>query len=73
MNWDKSVAYLPTGAKGGARRSQVGPGILGGNGLRMVTYKRSSWECCLALVLEVLRKVDDSLVEKLRKKLRVGF
>jgi hypothetical protein len=41
------------------------------NGLRMVTYKRSSWECCLAL--EVQRKIDDSLVEKLRKKLRLGF
>jgi len=67
------ICCIPTGAKGGARRSQVGPGILGGNGLRMVTYKRSSWECCLALVLQVLRKVDDSLVEKLRKKLRLGF
>jgi hypothetical protein len=31
---------IPTGAKGGARRSQVGPGISGGNGLRMVTYKK---------------------------------
>jgi len=27
----------------------------------------------LALVLQVLRKIDDSLVEKLRKKLRLGF
>ncbi len=27
----------------------------------------------LVVFLEVLRKVDDSLVEKLRKKLRLGF